>query len=273
MIHFVTALAPEARPLIRHYRMERLEGAFPTYRSEEAALVVSGIGRVAAAAATAYLYARTGEEPLAVFLNVGVAGHATRTRGELLVAHTVTDVGTGERFYPARLPGLDLDALEIRTVARPETVYESEALYDMEASGFYPVALRFSTAELVQCLKVVSDNRESPLSEWSPKAIGELLEPRIDAIAKAAEHFRKLASELDPLRRERDMDAVVGSYRRRFRFTATESRTLRGLLRRWEALDPGVEKPPETFRDASRAADVIEQLSEKLRRLFVERPL
>ena len=49
MIRFVVALAPEADPLVRRYRMEPREGAFPWFRSVEAALVVSGVGKIAAA--------------------------------------------------------------------------------------------------------------------------------------------------------------------------------------------------------------------------------
>ena len=54
MLRFVVALAAEARPLIARYRLERLSSAaaFPLYRRGAAALVVSGIGKTAAAAAT-----------------------------------------------------------------------------------------------------------------------------------------------------------------------------------------------------------------------------
>jgi hypothetical protein len=253
--------------------MAPIEGAFPLYSSETAALVVSGIGKAAAAASTAYLHARTKEKPLPVFLNVGVAGHATRLPGAGIVAHTVIDDASGERWYPTRLLRPAFDALEVRTVTRPETAFGSDACYDMEASGFYPIALRFSVAELVQCIKIVSDNRSTPAAGWSGEAMRALVEHQVQSVAEAAESFRELASELDPLRRMRALESVVDSYREEWRFTTSQSRALLRLLTRWEALEPGAPKTPDAFASATRASDVIERLSERLRTLFRERPL
>jgi nucleoside phosphorylase len=273
MIRFVVALAPEAEPLVRHYWMEEVSGSFRTFRSERAALVVSGVGKVASSAATAFLHARTGEAPLGVWLNVGIAGHGARPPGDALLAHTVRDAATGERWYPARLGGPSIDAAEVRTVDRPETVFESDAAYDMEASGFYPTALSFSTGELVQSLKIVSDNRETGRSTLAPAAIRALVATRVELAAEVAEHLARLAAELDPVRRERGSDSLVDPFRRRWRLGATESRKLRRLLARWKALEPEAEHGPAEVEGAADASELIGRLEERLDRLFRERPL
>jgi adenosylhomocysteine nucleosidase len=269
MIHFVVALAPEADALIRRYRMEPCEGAFSWFRSDEAALAISGVGKIAAAAAASYLHAKTGEDPLGVWLNFGTAGHRDRPPGDVLLAHTVTDDATGKRFYPPRLDGPELEAAEVRTVDRPETEYASSAAYDMEAYGFVAAALHFSTSELVQSIKIVSDNRETTTAAWTSAAVRELIESRIDIVATSAERFRELARDLDPLRRdETETRALVAAYCGRAHFTASEKRTLRRLLRRWAALAPQASRESARGRTAS---EILDGLERHLRALAMER--
>jgi nucleoside phosphorylase len=268
MIRYVVALAPEADPLVRRYRMEPREGAFPWFRSAEAALVVSGVGKIAAAAAASYLHAVTGEEPLGVWINFGTAGHRDRPRGDLLLAHTVTEAATGRRFYPPRLDGPELDSAEVRTVDRPEMELDSSAAYDMEAYGFVSAALRFSTSELVQSIKIVSDNRESTLAAWTPASVREIVEGRINDVAEAAERFQEIGKDLEPLRREEsESRALVSAYCERARFTASESRKLRRLLQRWAALAPEAERGNASGRNAS---EILEGLERRLDALALE---
>lgn len=271
MIRFVVALAPEADALVRRYRMEPCTGAFPWFRSEEAALAISGVGKIAAAAATAYLHAMTGEEPLGVWLNFGTAGHRDRPRGDVLLAHTVTDAASGMRFYPPRLDGPTLDAVEVRTVDRPENELDSSAAYDMEAYGFFATALRFSTAELVQAIKIVSDNRESTAAAWTSDAVRDLIAGHIDVVAGAAERFREIGRDLDPMRREENESrALVSTYSSRTHFTASESRRLRRLLQRWTALEPEASRENVPGRTAS---EILEGLERRVHALALEQSL
>jgi hypothetical protein len=263
MLRFVVALAPEAEPLVRWYRMEPQKGACRWYRSEEAALVISGVGKAAAAAAASSLHARTGEEPLAVWINFGTAGHRDRPRGDVLLAHTVTDAGTGARFHPTRLSGFDLEGIEVKTVDRPETDFDSDAAYDMEAFGFASAALPFSTAELVQSIKIVSDNRETTTWAFTPKAVRDLVESRVEAVAGAALRLREIALDLEPLRREhREFSELLIAYRDRAHFTTSEGRRLRRLLRRWAALEPYAPRGP---RGGSSAAEILDGIERRLR--------
>jgi nucleoside phosphorylase len=271
MIRFVVAVAPEAEPLVRRFHMEPREGAFRWYGGGEAALVVSGVGKIAAAAATSYLHAKTGEEPFALWINVGTAGHRNRRRGDVLLAHTVTDAASGERFHPTRLNRPDLEACEVRTVDRAETEFESDAAYDMEAYGFGAAALRFSTAELVQSIKIVSDNRETGTSAWTAGAVREMVEQRVDVVARTSEHFLRIAGDLEPLRREEEESrSLMEAYTRRAHFTASEARRLRRLLRRRAALGAAV-RPEDT--EGMGASELLDDLERRLHALALERPL
>ena len=92
-MRLVTALTPEAAPLIEHYRLEKVNSSsmFPLYRNDNIYLVVSGIGKTLAAAATAYLHAMSGELPNQLFLNIGIAGHRRAITGAPRVASRITD--------------------------------------------------------------------------------------------------------------------------------------------------------------------------------------
>ena len=190
MLCFVVALRPEARPLLDRYRLEPLaDRPFRIYRRDDLALVISGIGKVAAGAATAYLQAHlrsTSERPLA-WLNVGVAGHGRRPVGEAVLAETVRDDGSGRSW---RLP-IPFDApvatSGIVTVDRVERTFAEPVVYDMEAAGFVATARRFAPAELVQCLKVVSDGPGMVPEDLTRERLFELVAGRLDDVAAVAE--------------------------------------------------------------------------------------
>jgi hypothetical protein len=197
-----------------------------------------------------------------VWLNFGSAGHRDRPAGDVVVAHTVTDVASGERFYPTRLDGPDLDPVEVRTVVRPERVFESDAVYDMEAYGFMAAALRFSTSELVQSIKIVSDNAASTVAAWTCTRVRNLVESRAEEVARAAERYREIARELEPLcREEASAKELVEAYRARTRFTTSEARRLKSLLLRLRVLDP--EAPREAARALSPSAGRAERVPKR----------
>jgi hypothetical protein len=158
-------------------------------------------------------------------------------------------------------------------VDRPELDFDSDAAYDMEAYGFVAIALRFSTSELVQSIKIVSDNRETTTAAWTTAAVRDLIESRVDVVARAADRFREIANDLEPLRREQvESRALVSTYRRRAHFTTSETRRLRRLLRRWAALDPLADRGPESG-EARSASEVLDQLERRLQVLAMERPV
>ena len=181
-MRLVTALTPEAAPLIEHYRLEKVDSnpMFPLYRNDTIYLVVSGIGKTLAAAATAYLHTKSGELPNQPFLNIGIAGHQRAITGVPRVASRITDQSTGQTWYPSQISRDSMDRSALITVETVERVYAEDAAYDMEAAGFYPIAWRASTAELVQSLKVISDHPGEPVADLDLQRIEDLIGDCID---------------------------------------------------------------------------------------------
>merc|ERR1712164_4650 len=67
------------------------------------------------------------------------------------------------------------------TFSKPNYNY-SNILYDMEASGFFLAANKFSTKELIHSLKIVSDNESLSSQTFNKEEIKELIRANIDEI-------------------------------------------------------------------------------------------
>lgn len=172
MILLIAAMKPEADPLIRFYRLKKdmTVTAFPVFRSDSVALVISGTGKLRSAAACAMLLtlydARKGDTLLA---NIGFAGSRTRSvsPGQFFIIHKITDADTGRDYYPDVLPESGLPRAELTTYQHPvfelpedlpaQDPEDRISLCDMEAAGIMEASARFLETQQVLILKVVSD--------------------------------------------------------------------------------------------------------------------
>lgn len=198
MLRFVVALQAEARPLVERFGMTAAgETPFPVYQGENAWLIVSGLGKAAAAAATAYLHLAAGGAPGRAWLNVGLGGHGQRTLGEGVVAHKISDGASGVSWYPQIVIDSPSPTVPVLTVERVEEEYAPPWVYESEAAGFFPTACRFSVAELVHCYKVISDNPDATLSRrMSATAVAALIARNAGKIETFARGLAALAGEL-----------------------------------------------------------------------------
>jgi nucleoside phosphorylase len=193
MLILHSALHAEARALIQHFRLKRRHDltTFACFANDDIFLIESGVGKVDTATAIGWTgaFLQT-EQP--VWLNIGMAGHATRQLGDILLAHRIEDQSSGQRFYPPQilhpLPGSE----NLITVDRPIDEYPEHAMIDMEASAFVRSASRFSPLELVHSIKVISDNRAHPPRRIKAAAVESLIAPHTDEIEKISAQLLKL---------------------------------------------------------------------------------
>ncbi len=240
MIFLHTALAEEARPLIARFGLRTHgPGLFPLYRGELAGaaawLVIAGVGKVRAAAAVAYAHAVADAPGARAWLNVGVAGHADLEPGSVRLAHTVCDRAAARRWYPSLSLLGATPACALTSVDAPETGFPDQSLYDMEAAGFYPIALASASAELVHCLKIVSDNRANPASQLTGAGIEQRVSDNAGAVADCAATLAGAAARLPhPASSDPAVVQLLGSAR----FSATQRLRLARLVQRWRVLAP-----------------------------------
>jgi adenosylhomocysteine nucleosidase len=263
MINIVVALPAEARPLLDHFRLrdKQADTAFPVYRNTGMALIVAGPGKVAAAAATAVLAGSGKTRTTAAWLNIGIAGHAHHAIGSGYIAHRITDNATGTHWYPPQILDLSIPTDNLCTVDRPEDNYPAAALYEMEASGFFPVACRFSSSELVQCFKVISDNRAQPTTAVTAKLCEQLISGRLADIDQLVKALADMADEYASWHASHpDLEQLSG----RWRFTVSQQHQLDHIARRWKVLAPEQPLWLEQLDRKQRAADVLQCLQQHL---------
>ena len=267
MTQFVVALRAEAHPLIEMYRLlpEDTPSTFPTFKQGDKRLVICGVGKHRAAAATSHLFETSEKKLLEVWLNIGIAGHRDRPTGSILRAHTVQNVSKSTIFHPGLIGSERFETACITTVDQPETTFRSTDIYDMEAVGFFETAVRFSTAELVQCLKIISDNRASGIRGLTNKQITKLLEKKLLLISNFVTDLEELAQELEPVR---NANRETLPFVKRWHFSTTERRYLSQLLTRCAAYN--YIPSPNDFYDTSQTNIVLQKIERELSRQALE---
>jgi hypothetical protein len=183
-IHLLVALPAEARPLITHFGLKRQQpdGDFPLYRSENIALVRSGVGRDAAAAAARFLATKWNLHQPAAWLNIGIAGHATRTVGSPILAKAVHDNATGERWELDLSFAPPCDTELLTTLEQPEFDYDRPEAFDMEAAGFIATIKTLDPSAIAHCFKIISDNRANPAKGINGPMVSRLIGDQIETI-------------------------------------------------------------------------------------------
>ena len=181
---FVTALPAEAKPVRRHFRLER-DNRFrerPVYRRANLMLVISGTGRQAAW--DTVRWCRTSGLAAAedIWINLGIGGHQTHNLGQAVLADEVVESSTGKRWIcnashtPLWVTG------RVVTLAAPEFDYRNGAVYDMEAAGFLEAVEQYGSLRHAYCLKVVSDNAIHGIDEINGQRVSRLLGDTLPAL-------------------------------------------------------------------------------------------
>jgi adenosylhomocysteine nucleosidase len=200
MLIWVCAMHCEAKPVIDFYRLKKShdDNAFDLYRGDNMACIISGIGKLASAAASAWIAARHDHVASIAWVNLGIAGAATHEPGTIFTLNQVIDADTGQRYYPAPGAGSRLPGCACLTLSQPSEDYHENTLFDMEASGFMHAVLRFSSAELTQSIKIVSDNHRYQTGKDRPR-ISALIQQHIEALDQQATSLRVLNQEIAAL--------------------------------------------------------------------------
>jgi hypothetical protein len=253
---------PEAEPLVERFGLERDRGhrGRRVFSGSEIRLIVSGIGSEAAATAVAELAGPSDQRRTEAWLNVGLAGHREREVGEAFLVHRVESVADGGVWFPMIAFEPSLPTASLVTVERPEVEYPKTVLYDMEGAGFVRAAQMRATSELVQLVKIVSDNRATSIDTVTASIASRLVAARLDEIAAIASTLAELSRELAARR----SGPTVEPWLDRWHFTVTERRQLERLLARLAALDPAGAPTAADLAAERSARDVLGALADFL---------
>lgn len=266
-LNFVVAHSLEAAAVIEKYGLKAVmeKGPFVRYEAPNINLVVAGMGRVNAAAATAYLAAVTRRECIndAIWINAGIAGHRTLPLGESVIVHKITEVQTGVAFYPLPVP-TGLCSTELLTVDVPESDYSYEAAYDMEGSAFWSVARKFSPLEFIQLVKVVSDNPSNGVATLNKQRIDEYMRQLANKLDDVVKQLQELACRHNAAQ---SLPEIFEKLSCQYKFTVTQKRQLQRACQRFAAT--GIDEELEKFASEMfpSAKELLRKMNSRLDRL------
>ena len=265
-VNLVVANALEAKPLIGFFGLRRQLTAkpYPIYGGEEGiCLIVSGLGRQAAAAATLHL--GKWQEPqmgaVSGWLNIGIAGHQKLAIGEGILAHKIIERASSSCFYPSQMfsgfhtgDGISVDA--------PELNYPENAAYEMEASGFYASAMSFANAELAQVYKIISDNPSNSVEKIDARFVSDCMSGQIDQIQRLVSGLQELAEVYNDAYQLPEVLMQLGS---NVKPTVTQQFQLKRLVQRYHALNRSDELNDFLNKSFNSARQLMAELELNLR--------
>jgi len=179
----VCALNCEAKPWVDFYGLKkRTDKPFWHYTKEafNVEVVISGIGAVAMATAVGWMGASSATP--GVWLNLGIAGHATMSIGTIHRVTCAVNANNLIKKYPPLTAKWKGENSAIASVNVPSNSYAEGAMIDMESYAFLESASNFSSCELVQAVKVISDNQEQGFDQLNAAKITELMLPHVDIV-------------------------------------------------------------------------------------------
>ena len=263
-INLVIAHKLEAEHLIHGFALEAVESDnYQLYRNQEGMqAIICGMGYDNARAATEYLASLDLHFAEARgWLNVGIAGHQSAGLGSCLVANRIVHKATGKCAYPALIftePG----SSEVMTVDRPELEYPQDIAYEMEAAGFWAAAVRHTSLEFVQCLKIISDNKSHSTDKITPKQIRMIMRNNFEIIKQCCARLQKLVEEYNEPSR---VGEVVASLIERHHFTVTQQHQLKRLWQRYNALGKKRDFDEIVSQTHSSGKKIINERDEKIK--------
>lgn len=234
MIHFVTALHCEARPIIKHYGLKRnlSTAKFEIYESDEASLIISGTGMLKSAVAAAHLFSMSPDTKSSIAVNAGICGSSKLQyeKGRLFVINKIMNHSSKKAYYPDIIIKHGLDENSVETfpapVSRDDNTTLSAELVDMEAAGFMEAASMFFSAHDIYCLKVVSDHLEG--ERITPGYVSGLIEQNMDSIHRLVENAVSLSSSHNDVLTAEDME-LLEKISQNLNLTVTLRHQLRNL--------------------------------------------
>lgn len=255
------ALKAEAEPLIEAMKLKPLSGThlFPIYENDGVKLIVSGVGKIKAGAACAYLAGIHRDEDIYGWLNVGVGGHRSIKVGTPLLFNKIIDEARRAQFFPTFAFDPPCRTEECITVENLDHGYMTEQVYDMEAAGFYAIASKISPLEMVHVFKVISDHPGHPMKEVTKKEVQSLIFNHVGLIKTVVEEMRTLIEEI-ALEEIPFLDEFI----KRWHFTTSEALELKKLIERWQLLCPDQVLLSQNILEKDSPQDVLAFLRDHL---------
>ncbi len=196
MIHFIVATSLESKIIIKRLNLKKINSSsgFDFFYNDNCSLTVTGIGKINSALGVAHTFFKFKSLPNNIWINVGLAGHKKEKIGRLILVNKICDHETQKSMYPFFLKDYKIKKLNCTCYAKPNFNYDN-SLSDMESSGFFFTANKYSTKEMIHSLKIISDNRSEKIDFKNSKIINRVIDENFDQINNFVTDIKKLWEE------------------------------------------------------------------------------
>ena len=266
-VRWVIALKAEAEEIINNYALERVATKpFPIYKNRDIDiwLVLSGIGQINAVAATTYLYVKSDASYNTIWINLGIVGSRNFKVGELVQIDKITSNEFRDNYYPspATFKNNNVERSNLITVNKPEALFKSDGVYDMEGYAFFSFAKKIASYELVSVLKIISDIPGTDLSKIDKLEVERLFFKKMPFIEKVLENLSSLQEILLLQQRNPNYFNEICQQRK---FSFTQKVTLRKYLTQWQSRFP-MRNPLGEIEQKMTASQILKRFSDNLSR-------
>ena len=228
MIHLIVATNSEARPLIDLFKLKKkkLKKNF-IYENQSISLTITGIGKVNAAIGVTQTYFFYNQKSDNIWINIGIAGHKNLKVGDICSVSKISDNEIDKKFFPF-INGFRMQNQECLTIGKQKKSYSS-SIYDMESSGFYQSACKYSSKELLQIVKIISDNQYESIDFKNKEIVYNLIINHKKLINELCSFMFRLKKRIFPIS-NKISDTELNNLFSKIKFTFTEREQMKALL-------------------------------------------
>ena len=196
------------------------------------------------------------------WLNIGIAGHGNLSIGDICIGGKLMDDLSNECFYPPQVYNHDIPVCSITTCSEPSIQYATGMAYDMEAHAFYKNASKFSLRELVQVIKIVSDNPDHPLDKSSTKEVRQMIKKQLQTIDGLVKQIDQASKIFQP---DKQLEQVVANILQFHSFSVTRSHQMHDLVKHAKILGFNPNIIEEIAFSSTDAKEAIRSISDFLK--------
>ena len=262
-IRWVVALKVEAEIILDEYNMnfDPEFTLFQVFRNFEKTrwLILSGIGRHNAAAATTYLCMISDASRSTSWINLGIAGSGKGHYGDLCLVNKISN-NDSSNTYPATMPKVTFHKMNLFTSDVPLTDYTLHELIDMEGSAFYDITNKLSGREFICLMKVISDGPNNDIEDLNKFKIRELINLNIANIKTIVSYYEKLSMDQYQIIQQ---PKILSEILSQWHFSVSQKHQLENLIKRINTLSKD-EEIIKLIKDCKNSRSVITNLEAKI---------
>ena len=183
MIHFIVATSFESKLIIKKLKLKKIKpsSGFDFFYNDNFSMTITGLGKINSALGVAHTFFKFKSLSNNIWINIGLAGHEKEKIGTLVLVDKIYDYETQRSIYPFFVKNYKIKKLNCTCYSKPNFNY-TNSLSDMESSGFFFSANKYSTKEIIHSLKIVSDNKFEKIDFNDTKGIERIFEKNFDQI-------------------------------------------------------------------------------------------